>query len=154
MATIGQAERPPEPVDFAVGPLRLLGPDAESPRTLLDGIVLAFWWSPDGSTIAALRVQPVVPATPGRTRELRLLFVDAETGEIGAQAVVTLGRLFIDQLLPYFDQYALSHRLWAPDSSRFLLPIVDGEGVTHLGVFDRTGGDPVLLDGQAGFWSP
>ena len=28
----------------------------------------------------------------------------------------------------YFDQYALSHRLWAPDSSSFLLPVVDADG--------------------------
>ena len=35
---------------------------------------------------------------------------------------VVPGATFVNDVLAYFDQYALSHRLWAPDSSSFLLP--------------------------------
>ena len=68
--------------------------------------------------------------------------------------MVVPGATFIDNVLAYFDQYALSHRLWAPDSSSFLLPAVDQAGTTHVDVFYPDGGDPVQLDGDAGFWSP
>ena len=57
-------------------------------------------------------------------------------------------------LLTYFDQYALSHRLWAPDSSSILLPQVDAAGSTHVDVFFPDGGAPVPLEGEIGFWSP
>ena len=64
------------------------------------------------------------------------------------------GQLFIDQLLTYFDQYALSHDLWSPDSRSFLLPVRDAVGRTQVAVMSRDGGEPTLLPGQIAFWSP
>jgi hypothetical protein len=57
--------------------------------------------------------------------------------------------------LPYFDQYALSHRLWSPDSASILLPLVDTNGRTQLVAVpaDDTDGRPIA-DGVSGFWSP
>jgi hypothetical protein len=141
-------------------------------RTLLDGAVVSFWWSPDGKTIAALRVQRAAggeasaspSASPGpaasgamptpAANEIRLLFVDVATGRITAQPVVQPGQVFVDQLLPYFDQYALSHQLWAPDSSSILLPTADETGTPKVTLVPRDGSDPVALDGVIGFWSP
>jgi hypothetical protein len=130
---------------------------------------VGFWWSPDGTTIAALRVQPVattaslmsstaassaVPSpAPGAT-EIRLLFVDAASGKIRSQSVVQPGQLFVDQFMTYFDQYALSHRLWAPDSSSFLLPVVDRGGATRVEVAFPNGDPPHMIKGVIGFWSP
>ena len=57
-------------------------------------------------------------------------------------------------MLAYFDQYALSHRVWAPDSSSILLPEVLPDGMTRLTVRFPDGGPPVALDGEIGFWSP
>ena len=76
-----------------------------TPRTLLDGSVVGFWWSPDGATIAALRV-----ATVDGAPEVRLVFVDVASGDIRAEPLVRPSLVFIEQVLPYFDQYALSHR--------------------------------------------
>ncbi|HEY7737224.1 MAG TPA: hypothetical protein VH813_10555 [Candidatus Limnocylindrales bacterium] len=163
LASIGPAERASEPIGIPAGPLRLL--DAESGRalTLLDGSVLSFWWSPDGKTIAALRLQPVggaaasasPPPSPSAPRqEVRLLFVDVASGDVGAQVVVQPGRLFIEQLLSYFDQYALSHELWAPDSSSILIPIVNGDGTTSIAVTYRNGDPPATIEGAIAFWSP
>ena len=42
--------------DLPLGPLRALDPASGAVKTLLGGTVVAFFWSPDGSTIAALRV--------------------------------------------------------------------------------------------------
>ena len=57
--------------------------------------------------------------------------------------------------MTYFDQYALSHHLWAPDSSSILLPQVAADGVdTGRRRVRERGDDPVSLDGEIGFWSP
>jgi hypothetical protein len=61
---------------------------------------------------------------------------------------------FINGVLAYFDQYALSHHLWAPDGSSILLPEVDDSGSTHLDVRFPDGGPAIELPGEIGFWSP
>ena len=32
--------------------------------------------------------------------------------------------IFINQFLPFFDQYAKSHRIWSPDSNALVLPMM------------------------------
>jgi len=175
VASIGPTAPDPNPITLPAGPLRLLDPSGDEPRTLLDGRVLSFWWSPDGKTIAALRVQPVgasapsaegVAATPSDAvaspaasaapapTEARVIFVDVATGDVSSEVVVVPGKLFVDQFLTFFDQYALSHRIWAPDSTSLLFPVVTPNGGTRVAVLSRDGSDPILLDGQAAFWSP
>jgi hypothetical protein len=83
------------------------------------------------------------------------VIVDVESGAIRSQRPVRLGARFISELLPYFDQYALSHRLWAPDSSSILLPLIGDDGVTRLVSIRPDGSDgPPAIEGDAGFWSP
>ncbi len=70
VATIGAVDPGQVTPGLPIGPLRLLGASEDVARTLLDGSVVSFWWSPDGSTIAALRVQPAgaeASATPDRS---------------------------------------------------------------------------------------
>ena len=62
--------------------------------------------------------------------------------------------LFVNELLPYFDQYALSHRLWAPDSASILLPVVDASGRTQVTLVPADGTDSrPIAEGVSGFWS-
>ena len=82
------------------------------------------------------------------------MFVDAVSGKINSQPVVAPGDLFVSQFLTYFDQYARSHQLWAPDSSSFLLPIANGAGSTVVELLPRNGGPGRAIDGAIGFWSP
>ena len=172
---------PPQPVSAAVqiplGPVRLMDVASGKVRTLVDGVVVAFWWSPDGRTIAALRIQPAggpgasaepstAPSTPptaaspgpstptAPANEVRLVFVDVASGDIRSQPVVSPGARFVDQLLTYFDQYALSHQLWAPDSSSVLLPEAEADGTTHVAVRFVDGRPPITLEGEIAFWSP
>ena len=163
LATIGPHEPVPPDVGFPVGPLRLIDVATGDVRTLIEGFVVGFWWSPDGRTIAALRVQPAVgsvspsgevPTPEEQERVVRLLFVDVESGETRSQPVVSPGQRFIEMHLAYFDQYALSHQLWAPDSSSMLLPEVGEDGVTRVTVRFRDGRDPIFLDGESAFWTP
>jgi len=59
------------------------------------------------------------------------------------------------QVLPYFDQYALSHHFWAPDSSAIVLPLTDEANLDHVVVIPADGGDPhSVATGWVGFWSP
>ena len=161
LAAIGAAE-PVPPAGFPLGPLRLMEAGSGKVRTLIDGLVVSFWWSPDGKTIAALRVQEVVGSglpSPGQpsaepSSEVRLVFVDVATGTTRSQPVVKLGSNFVNGILAFFDQYALSHRAWAPDSSSFLLPESEPDGSTHVTVRFPDGQPPILLDGELGFWSP
>ncbi len=162
-------------VDVPVGPLRVLDPATGAVRTLLDGSVVTFFWAPDGRTIAAISVpEPgnikvastgaaaVTLARAGpRTTEvaagvtLRLTFVDAASGAVRSARVTRLSDLFINQVLPYFDQYALSHRFWSRDSRSLVLPIDDDQSVSRITTFFADGSDPVeLVGGQFATWSP
>jgi TolB protein len=132
-----------------VGPVRVLEADARPPRTLLDGSVVGFWWSPDGATLAAIRV-----ATADGEPDVRVVFVDVASGDIRAEPPVRPSTVFIDQVLTYFDQYALSHRLWAPDSSSFLLPVMDADGAARVLAVTPDGEVLARLDGVMAFWSP
>jgi TolB protein len=170
------ADKPESAVlGFPLGPLRLTDARSGATRTLLDGSVIGFFWAPDGRTIAALRLvpaggqtadthpilaaaamaPPLAAATPAPGPELHVVFVGASTGAVRSDRVVRLASQFVDALLPYFDQYALSHRLWSPDSASILLPLVDSNGRTQLVVVpaDGAAGRPIA-DGVSGFWSP
>ena len=148
LAAIGAVEPFEGARAIPIGPLRLMEPGTKEPRTLLDGSVVGFWWSPDGATLAAIRVATVAGAP-----EVRLVFVDVASGDIRGEPIVRPSTVFIDQVLTYFDQYALSHRLWAPDSSSFALPVLDDDGATRVLALTPDGEVLARLDGAMAFWS-
>jgi TolB protein len=158
-----------QPTTLPVGPLRVVDPASGAVRGLLDGLVVAFWWAPDGRTIAALRLGADdgggiaaagggalrLPIAQGAGVGLQLVFVDVSAGSILAERHVRVSEMFAGQLLPFFDQYALSHRLWSPDGRSIVLPLADENGVDRLYVIATDGSEPrVLADGVIGFWSP
>jgi TolB protein len=153
----------PEPVGnapaFPLGPLRVLDPATGDVRTLVGDGAFAFYWSPDGATVAVLRLAP--PGGPGSAArgdvrlaatqptpipadrvQVHVLFVDASDGTVRSDRVVQLGEGYIDNVLPYFDQYALSHQVWSPDSRAIVLPLTDDAGRTMATVLGVDGGDP------------
>jgi hypothetical protein len=105
--------------------------------------------------VARLPDHPLAAVTAAIGTPLVLVFVDTATGTIRSQRIVALSDTFVYQLLPYFDQYALSHRFWAPDDASIALPTVDEDGIGQVFVFraDGVGARPVA-DGVIGFWSP
>jgi len=154
-----------------VGPLRLMDAATGEVRTLLEGRVIAFFWAPDGKTIAALsapepgddNVAGVGRATlvasgsvkaAAKGVKLRLSFVNVETGTIRSHWTFAISDVFIEQVLPYFDQYALSHHVWSPDGATIALPVVaDGSERVMVVRADGSGARRVA-DGLEGFWSP
>ena len=86
---------------------------------------------------------------------LHLSFVGVDDGSVTADRLVRVSDLFVNQVLPFFDQYALSHRFWAPDGSALVLPIVDDQDVTHLYAIPPDGSDArVVATAEMGSWSP
>lgn len=176
LAFVAPAAAGPD-VGLPVGPLRLMDPASGAVRTLLPDPVVAFYWSPDGSTIAALEVASPgdnsvattgavvlaraadqareVPAATAPGLALRLVFVRVDRGAISSQRVVRLSDAFASQLLPYFDQYALSHLVWSPDGASIVLPLVSEDGLVHLTTIRADGSEArPIVDAAMGFWRP
>jgi TolB protein len=181
---------PSEPVRTYYGPLRLLDAATGKVQMLTDDIVLAFFWSPNGRSIAYFTVanvaeqlwdtimpDPEEAARDGgfrgqedddeeaefdeaRVLRLNLWCVDVDDGEHRLISTFEPVDLFVNQFLPFFDQYALSHRLWSPDSSSIVLPMVtqDEHGEDHARVYvvpmlPRMGRPRPIADGVMAFWS-
>jgi TolB protein len=181
LAYVAPEESATTPAALPIGPLRLIDAASGSSRTLLGGSIVAFFWAPDGKTIATLGVagpgggveaatDRVVPAlarlarprtsSPGAIETaagvgLHLAFVDVATAAVRAQRDVRVSDTFVNQILPFFDQYALSHRFWSADSASLALPLVAASGGDQLVVIPADGSEPLPIpDRVIGFWSP
>ncbi len=169
---------PTRPARSWYGPLRLYYPGSRTPRTLVEEDVLAFFWAPDGRTIACLTLAGPPRRSPGRLPAngfyangrtpaaaraggaaddvalLDMSLVTVANGRRRHLAGFAPTELFLTQLLPFFDQYALSHRLWAPDASALAVPAVV-EGLPLIVVMPADGGEPApVAEGVAAFWGP
>ncbi len=159
------------PVGLPIGPLELIDVRSGATRLLVDGSVVAWFWAPDGRTLAVLRIplpsDNSVAAVPALTAALQgpiaqadrlslhLLFVDVRTGAIRSHRAVRLSDLVLAQFLPFVDQYARSHRLWSPTSDAIVLPLQDEAGASHITIVPADGSaERRIADGIAAFWSP
>jgi TolB protein len=151
----------------SAGPLRLLDGETGQVTTLVQDTVFAFFWSPDGRRIAYLTVEsggsspgagrPVglasQPAQPSRLA-LRLWVVDVASGLQQPVLSFRPSPIFLSQFIPFFDQYALSHRLWSPASDALVLPMMDGSGNSAIHVVSVESGEAMrVADGTMAFWS-
>jgi len=153
------------------GPLQLASAVSGEHQVLVDDTIIAFFWSPDGRFISyfkfagpvedSVQVQSEKPekgilsktATQQRTFRLELWVIDLATGDSRWLSAFEPSGLFVSQFLPYFDQYALSHRLWSPSSDALIIPIMESDG-SHLYLVPINGEEPVQIgDGEIGFWS-
>ena len=157
------------------GPLHLLDVTTGEERLISTRTVLAFFWSPDGRQIAFITLgsnnddDSINAGAPQKSRHvsrllgmpvaqpgqgfLTLSVVDVETGQglrlLDFEPTVA----FLAQFLPYFDQYALSHRIWSPDSSAIVLPVRE-DGRNSIVILSATGGrNHTLAEGEIAFWS-
>ena len=168
LAVVAADEALAQPFPFPFGPLRLVAPDGEV-TSLVDDPVVGFYWSPDGSMIAALRVLDapgsseaarggIVPAVaepdPEPEVEIHLTVVGVPGGEVRSDRVVRLGSGYFSMILPYFDQYAMSHPVWAPDGSAIVLPLEDEDGTPVVTVLGVDGDDRPIGEGIHATWAP
>lgn len=167
--------RPFAEVPHSFGPLGGLDADTGMFEAWTDASVLAFWWSPDGRTIGLLATTPPgggrVASAPidgrrdgpvrvvrrpelrrvqGGALRLRAGLLDPVTGETAWLGTVEPQRSFLDQSVPFFDQYARSHTVWSPDGRWLAVPIVDDRGREVVGLLDvRSGRLRELAPGSA-----
>ena len=126
--------------------LWLVSPDGSESSTLVDEQLVAFFWSPQGDQIAWIGIEPlgramdlvVSPVEAGKAAgEPRRLFRFNPTGE-----------LFV--LLSFFDQYAYSHSIWAPDGSAVVLTSTDGVESGRRNGSGPHGGQVYVVDVRTG----
>lgn len=156
------------------GPLRVVEAESGDTRLLTTDTVLAFFWSPDGRKVAYLTINgsrrdDYYAGDESRTQRVgRLATMPAQQGGSGFMSLsvvdVTTGRglrlmdfqptsVFATQFLPFFAQYALSHRLWSPDSESIVLPVRGDEGNVVM-VVPVSGASPrAVAVGDMAFWS-
>lgn len=153
------------------GPLRLLDPNTGSSKTLSQDNVIAYFWSPDGRQIAFVTVADqglggvqAGVASPrsgflgmAQVQRIRhrfaLSIVDIEDEQPRLLATFEPTNIFVNQFLPFFDQYSLSHRVWAPDSSALVMPMLEDD-VPRIVVVPANGDElRPLAEGVSGFWS-
>lgn len=92
---------------------------------------------------------------------LNLWVADLKRDEVQLVCTFEPVETFLSLFLPFFDQYALSHRLWSPDSSALVLPMLRREGedgeaqsLIHVVPADRRAGSPKpIAEGIMAFWS-
>ena len=125
-------------------------------RTLVKDNFAAYFWSPDGKRIlyakrklgTDLWTWAVVQVQDGTTEEV-IDFIPSR-------------QLFL--VFQYFDQYALSHRLWSLDSKQFVFSGAAGpnarpaEGIRNPAIYTveaKKGATPKrIANGHIAFWSP
>jgi TolB protein len=170
-------QRATMPSPHAFGPVDLIDAEAGRVTRLSDDTVVASWWSPDGRWLATLspiggsgdlmaigavggsagagqHVSARAEVVQGRGRTLMSLkVVDPDTLETRVLAAFAPSPLFVLQYLPFFDQYARSHRLWSPDSDALVLPALDDDGVPTLVVFGIDGHVRPLVPGDLPAWN-
>jgi Tol biopolymer transport system component len=140
--------------------LRIISADGSSVRTVAEGPMLAFYWSPNGERIAWVALNQedqtfewkVAASVSNGPEQARSLFSFHPSRD-----VLTM--------LSFFDQYAYSHSPWSPDSSRLVvagtqaMPFERRNGQTPTGarvfVLDAEGNTPPqeIAEGTLAFWS-
>lgn len=169
ISPVGSDERP---VLGFQGPLRLLDAQSGEVEVLSPHFVLAFFWSPDGSQIAYVTLAgfddgvqaadsrgPLARRSKGASQhgdvQLILWVADVASGRSRQLLAFRPTAVYLTQFLPFFDQYALSHRVWSPDSTALALPVA-GDAPADDGIFvvPVTGGNARrVAGGDMAFWS-
>lgn len=103
----------------------------------------AFFWSPDGEQLLVLQ----------RSDGEAALVWSVWDGDLRTYEPFSPAPGFVGGFLPFFDQYAQSMTLWAPDGSAFAYPAVS-QGVSSIWVQNVDGEAPVrIADGSWVAWS-
>ncbi|MEM7734255.1 MAG: hypothetical protein AAF267_00530 [Deinococcota bacterium] len=145
------------------GTLRLLDADTGDLEVVSDDLVIAFFWSPDGRYLAYLTPVSVQGEgvaqlennfiAQGQGFVLDVVVVDVTTEVLEPQFLYsfTPTQVFMNQFIPFFDQYALSHRVWSPTSDALALSAaVDGRA--QVTVLPLVGEPRLIADGTMPFW--
>lgn len=153
----------PEPIGTAAfGPLYLADMDTNKTRELSAEPVLAFFWSPDSRSLIFLRFERHAPVTPApqaaplRQEQLWLRWHIWDGTRTFPLSLFSPSDTFLLDYLRFFDQYAQSMTLWAPDSSAFVYAGLGETGLNGIWVHPvAEGSQPTRVTrGVFAAWSP
>ena len=121
----------------------------DRPQALTTEPVLAFFWSPDGSSLLYM-----VPEQIGDRLWLRWHVWDGDRSLQLESFQPTL--VYVRDYLPFFDQYAQALSPWSPDSSHFVYAGTDRRGESGVWVQAADGAVPPIFVAAGVFasWSP
>jgi TolB protein len=134
----------------SAGELRLVRTNGTDGRIIGAEAVIAFFWAPTGNTLAFLSLEgDPVPrvALAQQSPRLRWNVLSLNDGNIRSFDSFEPSAEFMN-LLPFFDQYAQSIRLWSRDGNRLLY--ASNAGVHMLNV--HSGETQRISDGVLGLW--
>ena len=133
----------------AFGPLYATELESGRTRQLSEAPVIAFFWSPDSSKLAYL-------AAVRTNDSIRLAWHVWDGKQDRSYDSILPSRVYLESYLAFFDQYARSTTIWAPDSSAFAYAGADESGRSGVWVQPVTEGSSVrwLGLGVNVSWSP
>jgi TolB protein len=130
------------------GPLFIFDRATEEYEQLTAEPVMAFFWSPDGSSLLFMNVE-----FEGERPWLRVQIWDGEETRKYSRFIPS--NVFFNQYLPFADQYAQSIRVWAPDGSAFVYTGRGENGDFGVWVHALDAEAPELVaEGVFATWSP
>ncbi len=148
----------------AYGPLFVQDVDANRAWELSREPVMAFFWSPDGKSVAFLRPEFDDPdgdrspqAAPLRQQSTLWLRWHVWNGErTYPLARFSPSEKFLVDYLRYFDQYAQSVSLWSPDSQTLLYAGMSDDGSEGIWTLPIAEGSAPrrIARGSLAAWSP
>lgn len=132
-----------------LGPLYAVEVETRRTREITSDPALAFFWSPAGDKLAYLKLEFVA----GRLG-LRWYVWDGRTSTPYAGFLPS--RTFLENYLPFFDQYAQSHRVWAGDGSAFVFTgtLADGRSGVWMQPLAPDAAPVAMGPGVVATWSP
>lgn len=132
-----------------LGPLYVVDVETQRTREITPNPVLAFFWSPAGDKLAYLGLEFVA----GRLG-LRWYVWDGRTSTPYAGFLPT--QTFLENYLPFFDQYAQSQRVWASDGSAFVFTgtLADGRSGVWVQPLAPDAAPVAMGSGVFAVWSP
>lgn len=96
-------------------------------------------WSPDGSKLAFF--EPFIASAGGiQTLGFELSVYNAITGQTGSVTRFIPSAAWVQQILPFADQYARSSTIWDPTGSSIVISAIGPDGVPTVYVVDAESG--------------
>ena len=144
------------------GPIRLLDAESGLLEPLSTQRAFAFFWSPDGRYIvyfaapqgggelASTLEHASLETVQLRSMSINLIDITAKTDKYLSDFVPS--PLFVNQFLPFFDQYALSHHIWSPESDALVLPAVIANQINIM-VLPLNAELSLIAQGDTPFWN-
>jgi len=122
---------------------------------------VVFFWSPDSTKLLWLSIPEKDDFARTGKPDIFWEMLDTRNGKQVRFEAHLPSAMFLASYLPFFDQYALSQRMWSPDSDKFCYAGRGSGGEEGVWVQDvpKPGIDPkpptlVVPGAQAASWSP